>query len=284
MFFGGFMDLIPFLKRCLALACCVAGLFLLCWIVSEAISTEKEFRKSSYELLENSFKTDLKNNSKIMPEESFSVEKIIKFVSVRDINSAEKFFRQENFKDLCGENLYAYFENFFSYIKKGKKAEIEETYFIRTGRIVEEYFKDKKYSAEESFRLSEQIPYYIAKNYVQNQSKDSMISFSEEYKNYFSKFDSISKENADVICLYFYSYYKNHKTNNDWLKTEINEISKIQQRYRALLGENGIYIKQRDYLKNLSDFLKRKSNSLIDRPSKAIVFWKRFEKCPVYRF
>lgn len=274
------MDLISFLKRCLSLACCFAGLLLFGWIIYKASLTEVKFRKSSYELLEGSPKTDFKNNA----EESVSVEKLIDFIIARDMNSAEKIFLQGNFRDLCGENLYGYFENFFAYTKKSKKAKTEETYFISASKTVEEYFKDKKNPAEKAFRLSEQIPYYIARNYVQNQSKDLILSFAEEYKNRFSRFDSISKETADIICLYFYSYYKNHKTNNDWLKTEINEISKIQQRYRALLGENGIYDKQRDYLKNLSGFLKRKSNSLIDRPSKAIVFWKRLEKCPVYRF
>lgn len=79
----------------------------------EKLNPAENIQIDSNELLENSPKSDLKNNSKIMPEESSSVEKIIKFISARDINSAEKFFRQENFKNLCGENLYVYFENFF---------------------------------------------------------------------------------------------------------------------------------------------------------------------------
>lgn len=271
------MDLIPFLKRCFALACCFAGLFLFCWIVSETSSSEMSSRKPSDELI--------RADSKREGESCDLVEEIIKFVIGGDINSAEEIFIQEDFRNLCGKNLYDYFEYFFAYLKNSKKSGIKETYFISSRRFVEEYFKDKKYSDEVAFRLSEQIPYYIAKNYVQKKSKYSeMLDFASNYKESFSRFDSISKETADVICLYFYADYKNSKTNKDWLKSEINEISAVQQRYPSSLGDNGTYARQRAYLKNLSEFLERKANSLIDRPLKAFFFWRRLERCPVYEF
>lgn len=258
--------------RILAILLCIISVGFFAFIVYSAGSTEIYARKQSNRLV------NVKSTS--LPEQ------LIDFIIEDDIETAETILNQKDFKLNCDEKLYKYFENFFVYLKADKKSQIDEIYFIKTSDVVENYFKNQNYSEIKALRLSEQLPYYIAKNFIQNQKKNTTqtILFADDYIKHFAEFDSISEETADVICFYFYTYYNNSKTNKDWLKSEINAISEIQQHYSSYLGDNGNYTEQREYLKNFSNFLERKANSLIDRPSKLLTFWKRLENPPIYRF
>lgn len=264
------------IKKFLAVLCCVLSVGFFAFIVSKAVYIEKNFRVQSEDLIK------IKNMS--------PVENLISNIQSSDLKSAAEIFNQDDFKSSCDENLYRYLHNFFALFDENNSEEfgiVDFNYFINKSNIVQKYFEDTNYSEINAFRISEQIPYFIVK--ICQQTKKSrketwLFSFCESYKNHFMKFDSISKETADVVCLYFNLKYKTTKDESDLLKSEMNEISTIQKRYKNELGENGTYIKQSQYLQNIFNFLEKKSNSLIDRLSKLLTFLRRFKNCPEYFF
>lgn len=236
------------------------------------INTKKDEKKTSVKS---------ENIEKNLSEENFEKENPVKEEKKSLFDKAKSFAKEkkESIKDISKDIS----KNF---TKEEKKTINDAIFFISASSNIEKYFSASGKSDLDAFKISEIIPYYVAKNYVQKMGNFSDIYlFTKEYKDLFTKFDSISKETADVICLHFYAEYKNSKDKKDLLKSELNEINAVKARYSNALGSNGTYASQKEYLSNVSKFLQRKENSLIEGHFTQLPkIFDRLENCPTYLF
>lgn len=180
-------------------------------------------------------------------------------------------------------NLYNYFFEFGGYYwnKRNLKNKNEQAvssyetvdalYFVKNSLYLVNYLQEKNFTAMESYRCAEIIPFYCIKYYEQFE-KGNAVLYSTYISYLCEPVQHLSEYGASLCCMNIFEMYRSGKKNNLAFLQITEQISRYKEKYERELGQNAIFTQQSLYLETVRNFCNRKRKNFMG------ITWDSFPK------